>query len=869
MTNISLANCLLDRLTIPASEEEDNESLDPGQAIADLAHAGVTPSVFHHEEGRLRFSGLMACKPTRISLFQGHLDEVAHHILSIPTEEIVRRLKLLYEKAYRYDPAAQTMDVVDQQAKRELDLWIAAIDHEAYQNENFLKRVHVPEVRRILALNSPHLTPAGRGADYRLEHGLMSPRQCFERGVKATVAWARSYDGRTFDFLETPFWRSRAESWESLEARLGQKEATSLSLESFSQDAVLRILASTGWMKDYRRLSGLPDRELIHRITDIWALTFTHPGPLTMRNIAKEFVLISLVMNSRGEDLTKAIRESLVQDNMTTWGLTKEDAELAAGADRPHQVTASRLDNYEIRFRYLAKFREIYRDFLKAPIEQRFSPERAARYNLWTQFMLNHAASGATMTLSDIDRIRREVLIETPQQTDGPISWDEFSRRDPERPLWLRPSDLGVLSDPWSDPFSVAQMLPAPGGSLADFVARNVDFIAVLPDRLMPTPHVLGLAFGLFGAMILRNEDVGENGNRTWTPGSFWEVTAHEAGHNYWARENFDEHPEKLPWLAANERMAYLIGNQAALAYGRSDFADPSEGPLLQNMTALNTMRIRVANRRLELNPNDMTLRFDSDRWRNRRADFFAFQPGHLIAPDGSEVGFALEEARRLSPTERTRVAAALIGRGLHLLRGPFPIPPSGSGEAKEVLDTLSDLNHLSPDALSPTFGRYHPFLDWINAIERELELPPLRHVTFSGSSWKDFWDARVGAYAARLKISRIQDQAWADDKKYLPEWVAQESARLGLNDTEKKELEDQVSMLNDRTDGDGIGPVEIAGKSPLGRALKRRLEKTHTPSPDFFWMSATQWRSTRLTLLKEIVGEIKCKAHAEAICTR
>ncbi|HSA58473.1 MAG TPA: hypothetical protein VLJ37_02155 [bacterium] len=628
MTDVCYKTCVIADLPTHSPEERREGSVDPSPEITALARHTVSPSFFHQED-RDRFASLTACGPGRAALFKNHLQDVSERIASLPTEAIAAKLKSLYEAAYLYEPKNKTMDVADTQAKRELDLWLAAIDHKAYEDESVLAKVRISEIERVLALSAPHLSPAGRGLVYQLENHLITADQFSQANMRDLLFGLRTYDGRSV-LPEAPFFKSHREVWNARVASVGREKALQESRAFFSDEEALRkTLSAEGLWPLYEDVSGLTEETLVARTIDLSELMSRRPEPRTMLRLARELTVISMVTNGLGRDFEKALDEAS-RRQLKNSGLTPEDADLVVGNWRI-QRTYSRLDDYGARFAYLARFREIYADFLRAPIEKKFSPDRSLQLGLWSKFLLNHGATGIPLSLADLDRIRSEVQAEIPQGTDRVVSYQDLKDRDPETPLWLRPDDLGTPQVCSPEPLSRISLFMAGRESLSDYVARNVDFIAILPGSLMPSPLTEGIAIPLFGVILLHGDYVGRDFTRLAV------VLAHETAHHEWARSHFDDHSERLAWQGPNERWAYLRGREALQQCASTASLTSSELFSLEERDVFDAGAIRAANRRLGLGPNDFSLLDDHASWNGKDPSFFDFQPGAMVNYDGTE----------------------------------------------------------------------------------------------------------------------------------------------------------------------------------------------------------------------------------------
>lgn len=724
---------------------------DVSSVIQGLAEEGISPDTFHCEERQMRLATLAACSPGQVSLFRDLQVSLADRVGEMSTFEIAENLRRLYDQAYAYDPLAQTMDVGDCQAKRELDLWIAVIDRRAFEDEGFLDRIQerMPagprsedsrDIEIIMALNSPNLTAGDRGCFHRLREGLTTWEEETAEGDERLAQWLESYDGRT-PLFETPYFVSLFDFYAASAAWLGRERLNEIGLENFSQERLTALGGRLGLNAEVEYLRSLSDEDLMGRLQDLVSLMGGNPAPELMRRLAGEISLGNPILSGRGGDFDSRYREMAIQNIVNHQHFTREEAELFFGrsGEGAPRMTASRLDDYRRRFEFLGKFRELYREFLTTPVQERFSPQRMARFTLWGQQILNGGRmQGAPIAIEDLDRIRREVQEGVGVETSGPIMWEEFISRDPSRPLLIRPGDLGAVSlaeGACDEPLAFAPRMLVNGRPLSDILNENVEFVAVLPPELVPVDHAAGLAYGLFGVVILNGREW--QAERNPSPAYFFDVLAHEvAGHEVWARSQFDRHPERVAWLGANERYAYATGLAALNAYVNTGCAQPADWAMLSGIEATDAGRIEIANRRLGLPAGDRTPRLMADSWIGRPFQDFLFQPGYLLGSDGREIPNPLDEVKALSLEERHRIfeagaAAAAVQLGLN------------AEDERAFWETIASLRSLGPDQVSTTFTASHPFLRIFNRLTEPSRMAPLEHAAFSRASWEQ-WETML-----------------------------------------------------------------------------------------------------------------------------
>lgn len=689
------ADCPLNPLKLASSPPGEWKASKIGRRLQSLARAGIAEDTFYQEDGANRFDSLAACSPAQLSVFSDLQQVVAEQVSKLSTESLVLRLQKLYDRAYAYDAAAGTMDVTNQAAKDELDLWIAAIEYQAYNDSEFLARINVPEINRIIGLDSPHLSPHHRASIYRTDQGLSTYQDEQIIRAREQFEWLRHYDGTTASF-ETPHFRSIIESNYIGIATHGRERFEELSLEAYPADEIYDLLQEYGLVEDFERLAQLTDEQLIYRNQAISDLIIAdNPSPRDNQAIAREILLIGAVLQSRGKSLeaeTRAIHRQLLVDEM---GFTPEAAHLLSEQDSVH-LTHGRLDDYQVRDLFLGQFRELYRDFLTTPIEERFSPERSHRYNLWGQFISNQAVTGVSLRLEDIDRVRDEVQAEIPPETDGPMTLDLLTESPAPGALWLRPEDLGLTDDVLTNPFAVAAQIHVADRTLAEFVQENVEHIAILPPEMIPSEHVLGLSYALFGAIVIS----GQNADRPWTTGSFLRVLGHEAGHNHFARANFDTHPELLLRHAVNERYARLIGMQVGDEYLAITPWDPDTSPEVQVAVTDSYLVVEVANRQMGLEDSNEDLLFDHPSWQDQPLSFFMFQPEQLVRADPMLIPREVLES--ISAEDKSLLWANFVVRSILQLEISMP-------DTAQIVEALKALDKLQDGELYRTFEPSHP----------------------------------------------------------------------------------------------------------------------------------------------------------------
>lgn len=834
--------------TCPLNEVEllcsETDQAFPSPEIQELAVLEVSPDTFHAEEGGDRFASLAACRPEHLHLFETYQTRLSDRVAALSTEQIVATLRRLYESAYAYDPKRRTMDVGNRQAKRELDLWIAAIDHRAFRDESFLRRVKVPSVERILTLNSPHLDPLDRGSYHRLEKGLSTFEEETEEGYRWNFDWLRGYDGSVPPY-ETPFWKSSNEVFRLDAFTFGEEEVIRMGRQDYPHETVSRLLEESGLRSDYERLEVMPTERLMGRLLGVMALVRPDASPALNRRLAKEVSLASLILTSRGENVAEFQRQ--YRDLLIQSGWNRHDADLFSNQGDV-RVTGSRLDDYESRFLYLKKFRERYRDFLSTPLSDRFSPENSRRYGLWGQQLLNRSLTGAPIRLEDIDRIRREVAEEIGGRTNGPMTWDEIREQGRARPLWFRADELGINADLETDPLGMADRITVEGHNLRQFILDNVDYVTILPPRLMPDHDALGIAFLLFGVVIMNS--VTDDGRRIpFTPGSFLAVLAHEAGHHYYARANFDEHPERLTWGAVTERWSYIFNTLVEEAYLQNGPEDPEDARRLVEFRRGTPTMIQAANRRLGLEPSNYDLIFDAQHWGRQRPDFFAFHPGSIVDGDGRIEPTFQEVLSRHTPGETGPVWNEWVE---DQLKTHFP----DEGERGQVMAVLATLDQLQDDGISETYDPGHPFLRLIGRIYRDMSQSE-NPFTTTGADWRELKEALTAGLLRNREQWQERDELLRSNASFLPSFLSHELQRLGLDRRGKGTLFRTI----DRLEGDDYSrPVWLTPNDPLFRIIATNVPEVIRWPRYLIVLSRDEWLDIKAALLHAALAKGICR---------
>ncbi len=854
--------------------------LDLPQAIADLAARGVSPDTFHFEERDARLASLGACSPAQISLFGNLQTSLTSHIGDMSTQQIAENLQRLRNRAYRYDPATRTMDVANPQAKQELDLWIAVIDSRAFQDQNFLNRIlerHSPsdqniclpggpvetprseasrEIEIVMNLNSSNLSAHDRGTFYRLRNNLATWAEVGREDDGRILGWMKQDNGRTM-YIDTPYWRSVFEFEAAATAWLGRDRLQQIAHDNFSESMVRGFAAQLGMGREFESLRALSDDALLLRLQGLSGMSFSHPSPQVMQRLNREFILGNYLLTGRDGSYDSRIRENLIRDLMNFRGFSRADAELYVGPEGTSapNYTASRLDNYQRRFELLGKYRDLYREFLTTPLADRFTPERMDRFNLWGQQILSGGrVSGAPITLEDIDRIRLEVQQEVGVQTSGQMTWDQFISRDVRQPLFVRPDELGgmsLASDSCSEPFAVSSRMMVNGRPLNEIIRENVEFIAILPPELFPTDHAAGQAFYLFGITILNGDNWRSDLGNIPSAGTFHETLAHEvAGHEVWARSQFNDYPERLTWLGVSERYAYTTGRMAAIAYGETNCAQPEELPFLNYLEATGAARVRAANRRLGLDPDDLSPRLMADHWVGKSEDYFQFQPGFMVGPNAEEVPAPADEVRALSPEIQRRYFSLIVDGTAEDLR-------LSSEDRGRLREAVSSLERLGPNDVSATFTSGHPLLRVINRIYGRFGTKPMDHMTLTAEQWKQVavnviatnWVANQRDRQLAIQVSQDESD-WRRLEPLRGDFWSR--AEAGLSADDSLLLQDGLSQISQMEQVSRADPLVFDASHPLVHIVNHALESRHQrPFREIRVQDLSQWRQIELYLLR------------------
>lgn len=440
MSEICPPQCPIGGPTSQASSLESNPVDDLGKTLAQLARDGVSPDAFSQEPGVDRFVSLTACSPQQRSAFEDTVSRLGRGLSSLPTDEIVKVLKGLVTRAYRYRENSRDVVLANPQAKNEIDLWIALLYRQAYQDAGFLGRIKTAEIEKILSFNSPHLSPEDRGACYRLDQGFQTQWDSLALYFKNLFDWLSLYDGKKTDWANEPFMISGEEAYRFFKAHLGAKEFQRLYQLSLPRETIKAGLERLGLRKTYERLFSLADDRLVARWGHLVRAGMGPTMPRLRKKLVEEAVVIERILDERGVATEDLLTEDAVKAFTDGGKVPRDEAKIMA-IDTP-VLSASRLDDYEARQRVLGKFEKIYREFLSVPLGERFSPERSERYDRWAQGLLNRSITGIPLSLNDIELVRAGVQEEMAPEPSQSISWEALLNRSREGGLWLRSADL-------------------------------------------------------------------------------------------------------------------------------------------------------------------------------------------------------------------------------------------------------------------------------------------------------------------------------------------------------------------------------------------------------------------------------------------
>lgn len=735
-----------DRLTCPV------RSLPPltdgpdgvGRALGGLGALGVAPDSFHFEN----FDRLRAlqpfCSARQIERFDALQENIGNRIAAMETVEMAGTLEGLYQSAYVYRDGDRTMALGESpahaEAKRLLDLWIAAIDQRAFSDRKFLDRVwDEPRIRTVMALNSPNLMPLDRGVlelMFRAEPGgdEALKRLFRERPMEAytrSFDWLATYDGLRENIFEDPYFLSMSEINAVYESHFGVARVLRLGQSVFPREAVARLMDERGYGDDYRALLPLSDDALIQRyLESILAMT-PQTRPATRRRLVADLFIMGAVFDERGLDPTRELQRRGVEA-MVRNGMPREDAQLMnrlqTGAV---PFTHDRLDDYRARHALLEEYRSLYTDMLSQPIEESFSPQNIRRYGTWGGIVLNRSVIKIPIFLDDLDEIRRDVQRDLfPKMRFGS---DEapFEFHDPMTAAWFTPSDLGICGSFRAGLLTSSALVAFDGRRAEDLICSQVELIASLPASLHQD-HALATAIGVFGVITLRSLNsvaAGETSvDRPWNPATLIDVATHEAAHVRWFRENFDRDPQRLLMVALNERQAYASGSGYVDAYLQSGFSHPEEWNDADEQHVFEAQVVEAANETLGIPANERSPDYWEFRWDAEPPTRFLFQPPDVVHSRRMrrlvDKNFEHPSDERLDRAWTSVFAVAVSS-----------LPPADRVAAREALSRINDPANGTDGGVF--FLQSHPFTRAVNAVRGYLGAAPYMSIDVSAADWK------------------------------------------------------------------------------------------------------------------------------------
>lgn len=723
---------------------------DPESAITDLAQKQVPPDSFHIQDGSLRFSSFAgSCQQEQINQFSELQDILGAGLRNMSTDAIADVIESLYNKAYHYDSSAGTMtlatDSESQEAKKKLDLWIAALDYQAFKDEAFLKRLWYDDeatfcvikdpteprarIRRVMALNSPHLSPRDRGGLYRLEQvrgqGIEAMRKVSLQDNRSWYprffAWQNKFDGKSREIPKTPFWRSVIDHYDAVLASFGQDTIGELQKGTYPDDVIEKLLRKYNLVEPFRKLSALSEKDLVKRYMETQATLTAGPRPAVTRAIVTDMLLLFVELHRRGIDAESQAKEWKIKENMG-FGFTREDAELMIeqGSVR---FTHSRADDNRARHALLGRYKTVYQKLMKTPLEDRFTPESIGQAAIWGRFILNRSLTGVPIRLSDLDQIRADVR-QSLSTDSKPVTAADFFSRDPQKPYWHSPEDLGVGAGSWSGPLSMANYIFVDETNVGELIQNNVEFYAFLPDHLYPHDHSLGLSLSAYGIALVRNTNslTGD----IFGPGLTLAVAVHEAAHGDDFRTNLEQDPKQLLWNTPDERRARLFGLGALKQYRTLGLEEPFEIKANSMEIDYHYKIIREANIWLGLDPENFDTDAWSDDWIGADASFFALRPDQLYAAANYDPG------KRDSQKKLARVWSRLLDLAMKDVI-------SDPNEKKKVEQTLLALESPDNDKSSSLyFVASDPIMRVLNRVIEVVNGRPGKFLIATRDEWQD-----------------------------------------------------------------------------------------------------------------------------------
>lgn len=715
-----------------------------GRVMTALAARDIDPEAFHWENLD-RFEGLtVVCSQPQIDRYGRFQDLLADRVGRMSPAEIAETLEGLYRQIYVYDESTRTMAVGDgpshREAKRRLDLWIAAVDHQAFLDEDFSTRLwDEKRVRVVMSLNSPHLDTFDRGALERLfraeaqgERGLrevLSDRPL--EGYVRFFDWLQTYDGQRAKYFEDPFWRSQMEAFAVIESHFGRESFLRLSQSAFPREVVEKLIEERGYGTAYHRFLAMGSEDLIRHYHEVMLGLSPLARPRSRQRMVEDLMIMGIVFDQRGMDPMDELRRRGIKE-MVRWGYSPEDATLMDQLQTGMApYTQDRLDDYRVRHGLLGAYRRLYRDLLTLPLEEVFSPANAGRYARWGTLILNRSLMKTPIFLEDLDRIRYDVVHEV-----GPslrlASPGDFERRDRYSPQWYTPYDLGLCGSLTGGPMASAGLTVFNGASADDFICENVELMAFLTPSLHQD-HALATAIGVFGVITVKNTDStlvrGRLQETEWTPSSLTEALTHEASHIDWFRRNFDRDSQRLPMSGLNERRAYITGRGYAEDYAASGLIQPYEAPFLEDRIQFLDELTTVANDTIGIPQSERGADYWEPRWdADPIVGRYAFQPPSVL--NGRRQRELLERTFGL-PTEQ--VVSQAWSRLFIRAQSDLRLTPI---ERREVHEALRQMNTSEE---SSYFLRSHPFTRVVNQIQGRLGLLPVNVIDMDAVDWATF----------------------------------------------------------------------------------------------------------------------------------
>lgn len=727
--------------------------------IAEIEVPGgeITPDIFRLDDGDplTRLTGHSTETLQRFRQFQ---DVISQRISSRSTAEIASTLEGLYGQAYHYNDSTREMSVgtnpESQQAKRELDFWVACLDRQSYRHESVVQRLWAESrIRVIMALNSPRLTPQDRGFFFRMdradrvgeENFIRVCRELSNEGYTRTFYWMRNEYLGTRPPEESPYHLSQMDLSAAMNARFGEERLVALENRTFPADQINALLSQYGLNAEYEQLAHLPPITLLTRYHDLQRALASRPDPQLTKRMVEVQTLIGVALHQQGIDYRREAKRIFITE-MTHVGYSSEDAEHLYKLGNFHS-TGFHLDDYRARFDVLSQYRRLYENLLTQPLHEVFSPRSVDRYGMWSYVLFNRFVVHIPIRLDDLDRMRAEVWRHLLPSRDrrGSLMEGRFELRDLRTPLWITPDELGGCGSGFSGPLEVADQIRFHGINVGDCICRNIETFLFLPSPMFPVDHALGSAFGLFGIILMRNDD--ENGNDPWTRGSFIPVAAHEATHIDHFRRNFDNNPELLLDLGPNEAEAYAVTYQTGTMYRDQGLIQPGEYENLEEAILWSRNCVFAANDALGLEL-DHRRHLDPTMY-DRPWDRLpvVFQPPDLVRARRQQEMID----RSPIPVPSNAQLDQIWGR---ILTHSFSTVLGTEGERSEARAALQALRNPASDDY---FLASHPLTRAINEVRSRIGLPPVPFIAMRPADWQTFGRAHVIRDFRRYQIDAAQ----------------------------------------------------------------------------------------------------------------